>query len=82
MTGLPEQQRRQVIVQMVESLEARLKVDSRDQDGWQRLIRSWSVLGETAKAEAALAQARKALAGDAKAITELNAFARGLGLKS
>lgn len=80
--GLPEQQRRQVVVQMVQSLEARLKVNGKDQDGWQRLIRSWSVLGETTKAEAALAEARKALAGDAKAIAEINAFARALGLKS
>ena len=81
-TGLPDDQRRQVIVQMVENLEARLKVNGKDQDGWQRLVRSWSILGERAKAEAALVEARKALAGDPKAIAEINAFARGLGLKS
>jgi cytochrome c-type biogenesis protein CcmH len=80
--GLPEAERRQMIVQMVESLETRLKANGRDPEGWQRLIRSWSVLGDKAKAEAALVAARKALAGDVKAIAEIDAFARSLGLKS
>lgn len=81
-TGLPEQQRRDVILGMVEGLAAKLKANGRDPDGWQRLIRSWAVLGENAKAEAALGEARKALAGDAKALGEIDAFAKSLGLKS
>lgn len=80
--SLPEGQRRQVIQQMVEGLAARLKTNGRDLDGWQKLVRSWTVLGDTAKAEAALLDARKAMSGDDKALSELNAFARGLGLKS
>ncbi len=81
-SGLPDQQRRDVILGMVEGLAAKLKANARDPDGWQRLIRSWAVLGENAKAEAALGEARKALAGDAKALGEINAFAKSLGLKS
>lgn len=80
--GLPEQQQRQVILQMVEGLSQKLKANGRDVEGWQRLLRSYAVLGEGAKAEAALVDARKALAGDEKAIGQLNAFAKSLGLKS
>lgn len=81
-TGMPEQQRRDVIMQMVEGLAARLKANGRDPEGWQRLIRSWAVLGDTSKAEAALGEARKALSGDDKALGEINTFAKNLGLKS
>ncbi len=80
--GLPEAQQRQVIRQMVDGLAERLKTNGRDIEGWQKLLRSWTVLGDLAKAEAALADARKALAGDEKALSQLNAFAKGLGLKS
>jgi cytochrome c-type biogenesis protein CcmH len=80
--SLPEGQRRQVILQMVEGLNARLKANGRDLEGWQKLVRSWTVMGERDKAEAALVEARKALAGDARALGALDAFAKGLGLKS
>lgn len=80
--GLPEPQRRQMILQMVEGLSQKLKANGRDVEGWQRLMRSYAVLGEGGKAEAALADARKALSGDDKALAEINAFARALGLKS
>ena len=80
--ALPEQQRRQVIQQMVDNLAAKLKANGSDLDGWQRLLRSWTVLGDPAKAEAALLDARKALVGDANALNEINAFAKSLGLKS
>jgi cytochrome c-type biogenesis protein CcmH len=80
--ALPEAERRQVVLQMVDNLAQRLKANGRDAEGWQRLMRSWMVLGETAKAEAALADARKALGGDAKGLGEINAFAKELGLKS
>ena len=71
-----------MITQMVEGLEARLASDGRDVEGWQRLMRSWSVLGRREKAQAALLSARKALTGDDKALGEINAFAKSLGLES
>jgi cytochrome c-type biogenesis protein CcmH len=43
---------------MVEGLAARLKSNPDDPDGWARLVRSYSVLGETAKRDEALAAAR------------------------
>ena len=69
-------------LRMVEGLSSRLRTNGRDIDGWQRLMRSWTVLGDTAKAEATLDDARKALAGDDKALGTINAFAKSLGLKS
>ncbi|HRD29261.1 MAG TPA: c-type cytochrome biogenesis protein CcmI, partial [Caulobacter sp.] len=43
---------------MVEGLAARLEKTPDDPQGWVRLVRAWSVLGETAKRDAALARAR------------------------
>lgn len=80
--SLPEADRRAVIQQMVEGLARRLEANGRDPDGWQRLIRAWNVLGDTAQAEAALQRARRALAGDDKALSAIDALARQLGLKS
>lgn len=80
--GLAPVERTAAIMKMVEGLEARLRADGRDLDGWQRLLRSWTVLGNKDRAKAALGEARKALAGDAAALGRLDAFARSLGLES
>jgi cytochrome c-type biogenesis protein CcmH len=79
---LPPEQRAAMIARMVEGLAGRLAANGKDLAGWQRLLRSYTVLGEIDKAERALTDARAALAGDGAALTELNAFARRLGLKS
>ena len=78
--GQPSEAQTAMILQMVEGLEARLKSDGRDVEGWQRLMRSWSVLGRKDKAEAALQDARKALAGNVPALGQIDAFAKSLGL--
>jgi cytochrome c-type biogenesis protein CcmH len=65
----------QMIRGMVERLAARLRENGADPDGWVRLARSYKVLGETARLEAAIADARRALAGDA---AKLAAFEDGL----
>ncbi|MBM3598405.1 MAG: c-type cytochrome biogenesis protein CcmI [Alphaproteobacteria bacterium] len=57
------QDRTAMIRGMVEGLEARLADNPNDLEGWRRLARSWGVLGERAKAQAAHAQAA-ALAPD------------------
>ena len=57
---------------MVDGLAARLKQDGSDPDGWVRLIRSYKVLGESEKASAAAADARRALAGDAAKLQQFN----------
>jgi cytochrome c-type biogenesis protein CcmH len=43
---------------MVEGLAARLETDPDDAEGWVRLVRAYTVLGETAKRDEALAKAR------------------------
>ncbi|GJD33441.1 c-type cytochrome biogenesis protein CcmI [Methylobacterium aerolatum] len=65
---------------MVDGLDARLKSGSGTPDEWVRLIRSRTVLGERDEAQAALARARTALAGDPQGLAHVEASARELGL--
>jgi cytochrome c-type biogenesis protein CcmH len=65
---------------MVESLAARLKANPDDAQGWLRLIRAYSVMGDKTKAQAALADARVAMKGDAEALKSLDAEAKSDGL--
>ena len=62
-----------MIHQMVDGLAARLKVNPDDPQGWVRLVRAYSVLGDTAKRDAALAQARSRYAGRPDILSQLNA---------
>ncbi|HMN72158.1 MAG TPA: c-type cytochrome biogenesis protein CcmI [Rhodoblastus sp.] len=64
-------ERNDFIRSMVARLADRLKQNGDDPEGWARLVKAYGVLGETDKAEAAAADARKALAADA---TKLAAF--------
>jgi cytochrome c-type biogenesis protein CcmH len=74
--------RAEMIEQMVAGLAERLKSDGNDLAGWQRLLRAYAVLGQKDKATQALAEARKALAGDQSALTALNDLARSLGFET
>ena len=67
---------------MVEGLAAKLAQNGADAQGWLRLIRAYCVLHETDKAKDALAQARKATAGDETAGRNLDALAQEFGLGS
>jgi cytochrome c-type biogenesis protein CcmH len=55
---------------MVDRLAGRLKQDGSDPDGWVRLVRSYVVLKDESKKTAAIADARKALAGDAEKLAK------------
>lgn len=57
---LPKGQQDAMVEGMVASLEARLKANPANVDGWIMLMRSRMTLGETAKAAAAYTQARAA----------------------
>ena len=59
---------------MVERLADRLKKDGSDVQGWVQLVRSYRVLGQNDKAQAAIADARAALANDPD---KLRQFAEG-----
>jgi len=61
---------RQMAVGMVEQLEARLKSEPKNLDGWVMLIRSRMTLEEPAKAKAALEAAVKANPGSAAQLRE------------
>jgi cytochrome c-type biogenesis protein CcmH len=78
--NLSPEQRQQMIEGMVASLAERLKTEPTDADGWARLIRSYRVLGRTADADAALSQARAALAGDTGKLAIVEAVAREFGM--
>jgi cytochrome c-type biogenesis protein CcmH len=64
---------------MVERLAARLQQDGSDPDGWVRLLRSYMVLGENEKVQAALADARRALESDPEKLRRFEEGAKSLG---
>ena len=66
---------------MVERLSERLHRDGSDIEGWLRLVRSYMVLGESDKARSAVADARRALAGDPGKLRRLDELVKGLGLE-
>lgn len=68
------------IAAMVAGLAARLKAHPDDAQGWQRLIRAYWVLGDKAKAQTALGDARNAMKSNASALAALNAEAKSDGL--
>ena len=74
--------RARMIAQMVDGLAQRLKRDRRDLAGWQRLVNAYVVLGRKNDALTALAEARKTFGSDQKALAELTALAKSLGLGS
>jgi cytochrome c-type biogenesis protein CcmH len=73
-------EQKQMIGGMVARLAERLKQDGSDVDGWLRLIRAYGVLGERDKAQAALADARKALAAEPDKFKRVDDLAKELGL--
>lgn len=65
---------------MVDRLAERLKENKSDLEGWLKLIRSYAVLKETGKAQDAAATARQQFASDPRAIEQIEALTKGLGL--
>ncbi len=61
---LPPDHDDQMVGSMVARLAERLKKDGSDVEGWLQLVRSYRVLGQSDKAQAAIADARRALASD------------------
>ena len=79
---LPAEERARMIGQMVDGLAERLKRDGSDLAGWLRLVNAYAVLNRKDDARAALAQARQHFPTDEKALSELAALAKSLGLGS
>ena len=78
---MTEQERGDMIRGMVTRLADRLKEDSGDVAGWQRLLRAYMVLGERDKAQSAAGDARKALASDPDKLRQIDETIKGMGLE-
>ncbi len=74
---LPPGQQQQMVVTMVEGLEAKLEKNPGNVDGWIMLMRSRMTLGETVKATAVL---KKSLATNPQSKSKLLSEARILGV--
>lgn len=79
--ALPPEQRQLAIRGMVDGLAARLAQNGQDPEGWLRLVRAYKVLGDTDKAQQALADARRSMSRDAQQLARLDQLARELGLE-
>jgi len=73
--SLPEDQQA-MIQDMVQGLAERLETNPDDPEGWVRLVRAYAVLGDVAKRDAALAEARSRYAGKPETLAQLDAAAR------
>jgi cytochrome c-type biogenesis protein CcmH len=78
--GMPKGQQDMMIQGMVDGLETKLKANPTNTNGWIMLMRSRMQLGETVKASTALTSARKALAANPQALTQINQAAAELGV--
>ena len=76
----PDQQD-DMVRNMVTRLADRLKQNGNDIEGWQRLLRAYLVLGERDKAQAAAADAKRALASDADKLRQIDDTIKSLGLE-
>ena len=73
--------RRAMIEGMVASLDARLRDNPGDAEGWRRLVRSHQVLGDAEAAREALGRGVAALGAGTVAAAELLSFAASLGVQ-
>jgi cytochrome c-type biogenesis protein CcmH len=80
-TQMAPAERNGMIEGMVARLAQRMAENGSDVDGWLRLIRSYSVLGERQKALTAAANARSALAGNSYNLRRIDELAKELGLE-
>jgi cytochrome c-type biogenesis protein CcmH len=70
-----------MVRQMVERLAERLQRDGSDIDGWLRLVRAYTVMGDRGKAVSAASDARKALGHDADKLRRLDDLVKELKLE-
>ena len=76
------QDRAAMIRGMVERLAERLQRDGSDVEGWLRLVRAYTVMGDRERALSAVADARRALGHDADKLRRIDALAKELKLES
>jgi cytochrome c-type biogenesis protein CcmH len=76
------QDRAAMVRGMVERLAERLKRDGADVEGWLRLVRAYTVLGDRDRAVSAVGEARRALGHDADKLRRLDELVKELRLES
>jgi cytochrome c-type biogenesis protein CcmH len=74
--------RQAMIMGMVESLDAKLRENPDNFEGWMRLVRSYGMLKDNAKAQNALKSGLKAFPADSEQGKQLLALAKELGLSA
>ena len=74
-------ERNNMIESMVARLAQRMAENGSDVDGWLRLIKAYTVLGERDKALTAAASARTALAGNSDNLRRIGELTKELGLE-
>lgn len=79
---ISDKERAEMIGDMVEGLDRRLRDNPDDPEGWQRLVRSYVVLDRAGDAADALKRGVAALGATSPAAVELQAFAVSLGLQA
>jgi cytochrome c-type biogenesis protein CcmH len=79
-SSMTAEDRGSMIEGMVASLDARLKENPGDQQGWERLIRSYMVLGKPDQARDALQRGTAALGNTTREAATLQTFAASVGV--
>ena len=79
--NMDDHARREMISGMVTRLVDRLHDHGADVDGWVRLVRAYTVLGDRDKAKSAAADARRALAEHPEDVRRIDDLVKGLGLE-
>ncbi|ETR74717.1 cytochrome C biogenesis protein [Afipia sp. P52-10] len=74
-------ERSEMIAGMVDRLAARLKQNGDDVEGWLRLVRAYTVLGQAEKAKQAISDARSAAQADPERLRRFNDALKNLGLE-
>ncbi len=78
--SMSAEDRTAMIEQMVAGLDERLRQNPRDLEGWQRLVRSYHVLGRADEARDALKRGTAALGQDSAEGRQLAEFSSSLGM--
>lgn len=79
---IPDKERADMIGEMVAGLDERLRSNPDDPEGWQRLVRSYTVLNRADDAADALARGIAALGEESEAAAGLRRFAASLGVNA
>jgi cytochrome c-type biogenesis protein CcmH len=79
--NMDSEQRAAMIRSMVQRLADRLHGDGSDVEGWLRLVRAYTVLGDRDKAKDAAADARRALQDHPDQVKQIDGLVKDLGLQ-